>query len=155
MRKYIILTSIFCCLLFSSCLNLDSIKFVGVERIDIKSASKLDVGLEVWNGSKREIKIKSAGLELYYGDTHVLSLLINREVIIPRESVDIIRIPIHMRLRAAVLATSIVSNMGRYKAMLTISGYVRVKVGVLSKKIRVKEMPISQFIDTFGVGFKL
>ena len=155
MKKIVILISIVSCLLFSSCLNVDDIQVVGVERFDIKSMSKLELGIEVKNDSKRKIKIKSAGLELHQGDKHILSLIVNQEVLVPRMSQSVIDIPIHLKLRQPILSMLIVSDLDKYKSSLSISGEVRVKVGVMTKKFTLKEMPVSQFIDTFGIDLKL
>ncbi len=155
MKKIVILISIVSCLLFSSCLNVDDIQVVGVERFDIKSMSKLELGIEVKNDSKRKIKIKSAGLELHQGDKHILSLIVNQEVLVPRMSQSVIDIPIHLKLRQPILSMLIVSDLDKYKSSLSVSGEVRVKVGVMTKKFTLKEMPVSQFIDTFGIDLKL
>ena len=155
MKKICLLASILFCVLFTSCLNLDSVQVVGIESVNIKSLSKIDLGIKVDNGSKRDIKIRSVGLDLYSGAKHILSLVINEEIVVPRKSIEIIDVPIHIKMRDPLFAMSIGSNLQRYKTSLNISGDVRVKIGMITKKITLKEMSISQFIDTFGVDFKL
>ena len=155
MKKIITLISILSCLLFSSCLDVNDIEVVGVERFEIKSMSKIELGIEVRNDSRHNIKLKSAGLELYQGEKHVLSLVVREETIIPKKSVSIIDIPIHIKLRQPILSMLIVSDLNKYKNSLKVSGDVHVKVGVMSKSFALNEMPLSQFIDTFGADIKL
>lgn len=152
MKKIISLISIVSCLLFNSCLNVEDIQIVSVDRFKIESLTKLDVGVKVRNESRHKIKIQSAELELYNESNSVLSLIVNRTITVPRRSVEVIDIPIHIKLRNPIMSMVIVSNLKKYKSSLTISGDVRVKIGLVNKKINFKNMPISQFIDTFGAN---
>ena len=153
MKKAILLVSIAVSLLFTSCLNVDDIQIVDVESFDFKSLSKIEVGVEVSNDSRHNIKIKSANLELFQRDKKIVDFIVNEEILIPRKTTGLIDIPIRIKVKQPLLVMQIISNIERYKTSLKISGEVSVKAGVLRKKFTLKDMPVSQFIDTFGADF--
>lgn len=153
MKKIVILLSVVISLLFSSCLKMDDFQIVGIDKVNMQSLSKFEIEMELRNDSRRNVKIVSAKLDLMQGESHILSLMINEKIIIPRRSIVSLSLPIHVKLRKPFLAAMVVQDLDRHKNTITISGEVKAKVGLITKKFTFKDMPISQFIDTFGDQF--
>lgn len=150
MKRY--LTAIASVLLIStSCIKENDIRISDIEYAGLSNPNKPEVTITVENDSNHKVQIKKARFDFSKNGHVFLQTLFIDKVVIPKCADTVIDLPVRIRTSDPLAATSILSDWRSEPEAITITGEAVVRAGVGKKKFRFRDMPISQFLSTFGI----
>lgn len=147
---------LFACLLMAltSCFRPEQVEFRGVSGLKIGAlgASSVQATLraEAANRSGANLVVKSAALHLFdRRDGRELARLDLREpVVLPRHSDGAVDLPLVLRLPGGVWsAVGLGRRIERQDPDLWVRGEARVRGGLMGKKFKIREMPLSTLLS--------
>lgn len=150
MKKY--LTLFFLALLtFTSCVREGDIRLTGIEYTGLSSPSKPEITVSIENDSKHKIQIKKAKLAFSKDGDNFLRILLVDKIVIPKCSDIELELPVRVRVSDPLTITPMLSDWRSDPHGITVTGEAVVKAGMGKKKFKFDNMPISQFLSTFGI----
>lgn len=133
----------------SSCVKEGDVQVTDVEYFGLSSPSKPDITVAIDNSSCHKIQIKSAKLDFYKNGERFLKVLLIDKMVMPKCSETIIDLPVRISASDPLTAMGTLSDWRSDPHGITITGEVVAKAGMGRKKIKLRDVPISQFLSTF------
>ncbi len=127
-----------------SCSMRDKIEIIEPVQVKVESLSKFRLTCMVDNRSCHAVRILEGRLKVHMPAGDVGTILLNEEVVVPRRAVTKIDIPMRIRFENPLVMLVDASQD------MTVSGEVTVRIGMARKKMRIKNQPISKFLDNFA-----
>ena len=147
----------------TSCFNANKIDInqIQVESVSVHNFSTIKVELinNIDNRNKK-IKIKDFRLDIMIGDVQNAVITSSADIIIPKGCGDVI-LPLYINIKGGLLgAKSLLDNIETTDKKITATGYVKFKYGIISKKIKIDNLPIIDIINNLdfmggSTAFKL
>lgn len=126
---------------------------VAATRVETYGSAGADVTLHVANAGDRPLQLEAAELSLAYDGGEVLRALLKDTVAVAPHWEGDVRLRCRLRVpdRAALYAVRRKLERGETQRMEVAFG-LRLRVGAATKKIGRRRMPLSDFLNTFGLS---
>lgn len=136
----------------ASCMDDDKVKVTGIEDVQMIGLSRVDIVLKTENMSNRSFVVKSADLRIGQYGEDLLDVILTKEVELPRRSIGRVTVPLGLKLIAA--NPFLLMQLGSIDwenelPDFTVTGDIVVKSGFIRKKIKLKDVPLSEIITIF------
>lgn len=152
MKKYIFGLSVLC-LCLVSCASprkmarqVDVKGFAGMET---NGYSDVTLFFDVDNGSRRNIHLDDGHLTLNDG-RKTLAKIKAQDITIRKCTLETVAIPLKISLNRMQLLASM-SKLAQRPGELTVTGEIKVKSGMLSKKFNFADKPLDEFLQEIGL----
>lgn len=147
MKKY--LAILFTVLILSqSCVRRDDIA-VTLDKAEIENISRPEVVVTVDNGSCRDIRVKSGRFAFSKNGEVFLRVMLVDRVAFPKCSETTLELPLRMMASDHFAAMDISRDIRAQADKVTVTGEAVVKAGMGRKKIKLRDVPISQILSIF------
>ena len=144
-------------MLLASCIKEDSVKFHGIEDIQISVGSIVAINavVSVENSSCSKIRLSDAMFYLTDPSGNEIAVLtVPEELVLPKKSTTSVTIPFRIKLTNPLAALSLIKDIERQAPRILVTGSTKLKAGALKKKYEVNKLPLSGFISIFGDDIK-
>ena len=129
-----------------------NIRFEGIEKVERQGLTGAEVVVRVMNNTGYKLVLDAAEIGIYYADGRVGSVVLREAVEVPRRTTDsfrtLWRLKISDPLAVYVLAKKVQSGD---LSQVAVSYAVEGRGGPAPVKISRERMPLSEFLNTFGL----
>ena len=129
-----------------------NIRFEGIERVERQGLTGAEVVVRVMNDTGYKLVLDAAEMGVYYAGGRVGTVVLREAVEVPRRTTDSFRtlwqLKISDPLALYVLARKVKSG---YLSQVEVSYAVEGRGGPAPVKISRERMPLSDFLNTFGL----
>lgn len=131
------------------------IRFEGVEHVERQGLTGVEVTMRVDNGSAYRLTLSSAEIGIFYADACVGYLVLNEPVEIERRSVASVTTCWRLRIAdpLALLLLGRKVSAGEYDR-IAVSCALEGRGGPAPFKFSREKMPLSEFLNTFGLSIQ-
>jgi hypothetical protein len=139
-------------LVLAGCVSEDDLIFHRVEDLSVSlgSTTVVNAVIMVENTSRQNVRVNDAVFSIFdSGKNEIGTLTVADELLLPKKSVTSLRVPLRIRLTDPIAGLGLLSNIEENAGRMTVTGNVRVKAGMLKKKFKVKNVPLSEFLSIF------
>ncbi len=138
--------------MLASCIKEDDIKFHKLEdmSVSVGPTTVINAVVSVENSSRRNVRVSDAAFRVTDRENNEIgTVTVPGQLRIPKRSTTSIAVPIRIRLSNPLLGLGLLSDMEKNAKRLYVTGDVVVRAGLLKKKIKIKDMPLSEFMSIF------
>ncbi len=157
MKKYLFLLLVAAVAMTPSCRKMadearENVKLEAIESIKLRGLSAVDATVRIKNDTDYTLALNSANVTLYYGDDAVARATLSEGVELAGHTTA----SLHTSWRLKILSPLTLYVVAR-KALagdisqMTLSGTVEGRGGPMPVKISREKMPLSEFLDIFGL----
>jgi len=147
----IILIALF--LLFITSCKYENVEFKQVEDFKLDKLSLKEVTgtlvVGISNPNRYKIKIKEYDVNMTFNNIDFHAANPDADIIIPSKSDTLVTVPVNLTVESNLLSLktiqSLTKTLSEKSAELSMKGYLKVKVGLLTKKIPVDEKTVVNF----------
>lgn len=129
-----------------------NIRFEGIERVERQGLTGAEVVVRVKNDTGYKLELDAAKVDIYYAGGRVGTVLLREPVVVPRRTTDsfrtLWRLKISDPLALYVLAKKVRSGD---ISQVTLSVAVEGRGGPAPVKFSRERVPLSEFLNTFGL----
>lgn len=139
-------------LVLGSCIRSSDIHIETITDVRMHGTSGVTMDIEVSNTSARNVSLKSMDITISYDGTQIANYTLVDPVRIPKRSTEIVSVRFKSRMDnpfAFLPMLTAIQNNSYADSLLTVSGTLRGKVGAASKKLTIKETPVTEIISNF------
>lgn len=135
--------------MLTGCIREDAVVFRGVSDVDfsLKGSPRISAVLEAENKSNRNISLRDAAFSVTTPEGSTIGkVMLEDELFIPKRSVTSLYVSLKVSIDNPFKVLALLGDLENDSPTLFVNGSVTVKAGCIKKKIRVKEMPLRDFI---------
>ncbi len=128
------------------------VRFEGIEAIQPIGLTSLEIGLRIANETAYDLHLNSATATLYYKESRVGSMILKEAVVQPRRTTSTLATQWLLDLNNPLAALALISRLkqeGSNEA--TVSLQLEGKGGPMPLTISREKMPLSDFLNIFGI----
>lgn len=130
-----------------------NIRFEGVESVEVHGLSSLELSLRATNDTRRNLRLREADFDLYWGGNRVARVVLMEEVTLPRRTTGCIATRWRVRVDDPLTFYVAARRIGRGDVdRATVSWHVRGRYGVASANLSQEKVPLSDFLRNFGLS---
>lgn len=131
----------------------ENIRIEEVERIEPHGFTGLDLVLRVRNDTGYTIRLENASFDLFYGSSQAVGALLREPVEVPRRTVDSFTVRWRIRVSDPLALYALFRRVRQDDLSdLFVSYAVEGRGGPAPINISREKVPLSEFLNTFGVG---
>lgn len=149
-NRFLILLVTVGVLFLTSCVDVDDISLLGSNGMEIEGLTKITTSLKMENKTNRNLSLKSGDFQLYYNDKHVGDISMEPTATLFKRSVQDINLTLNLDFNSLTAAYNVLKAASSQPDRLSISGEGVIKSGCLKKRIKLKNMPVSNIISIFA-----
>lgn len=139
----------------SSCVRFDDITIEDIQSVKMRGTTTSQTGLDITalveNKSGSRITLLEGDFALFTGDGKVLEVKLRDKVILHRKSNEEVLIPIIVRYTHPLGALGIIPLLVGDRNSVLISGEIKARGGMASKKFKIEKMKLADFTRIYGV----
>ncbi len=115
--------------------------------------SSLELSLRATNDTRRNLRLREADFDLYWGGNRVARVVLMEEVTLPRRTTGCIATRWRVRVDDPLTFYVAARRIGRGDVdRATVSWHVRGRYGVASANLSQEKVPLSDFLRNFGLS---
>lgn len=130
----------------------EKIRIEAVERAGLRGLTGLEVVLRVRNDTGCKLRLDEASFDLYLGTSFVAGIVLTEPVGVGRHMAESVATQWRLRISDPLAAYALVRRIGRGDlAAVTVSYAAVGRGGPMTVNILREKVPLSEFLNTFGV----
>lgn len=122
-----------------------------VEKLRIESLSSVEIDLAVKNGTAHKLHLDKAVVTLRYKESNVLTMTLREVVEIPRRSDGVVTSRWWVEVENPLALVAVAANVQRDPSQMSVDLRLEGRGGPVPVNISREKMPLSVFLNTFGV----
>ncbi len=142
-------------LLSAGCIRQDDLRIHDIKDVSVSigTAPSVNAVVVVENTLRREIRISDALFRVTDREGNEIgTLTVAGELRIPGKSITGLAVPLRVRLTNPMFGLGLLGNIEKSAQQLMVNGSARIKAGMFKKKLKVENMPLSEFLSIFTGG---
>lgn len=129
----------------------EKIRFEGIETMQLTGTSSLEIGMRIANETAYKLELNHAVATLYYKDSRVGTMTLKEPVVQPRRTTGTLPTQWMIDLNNPLAALALVANLQQGSNAATVSLHLEGKGGPKALTISREKMPLSDFLNIFGI----
>jgi hypothetical protein len=130
----------------------EKVRFEGIESIRLTGSSSLNIDLRIANESAHKLQLDNAVATLFYKESRVGTMTLKEPVVQPRRTTGALPTQWTIDLNNPLAALALVANLQQGNSDLaTVSLHLEGKGGPMPLTISREKMPLSEFLNIFGI----
>jgi predicted RecA/RadA family phage recombinase len=139
-------------LVLTGCIKAEDLQFRQVEDLSVSIGSTTAVNAVVVmdNNSGSNVRISDAMFHVTDMEGNEIgTVTVAGELLLPKRSTTSVAVPLRIRLSNPLAGLEMMSNIEENAKKMRVNGSAKVKAGILKKKFKVEDVPLSEIISIF------
>lgn len=140
-----------------ACIKQDDINIYGVEKVNISSNSRVELGLKIENNSPSKVTIKDLNLGVKLKGNDILKLTLVDNIIVARRSKGVVDANFAYKFSNPLALLPLMGKNANYDKLLkdiTLTGAIELKASMINKKFKFENNSLSEVLKSTGLDPK-